>query len=746
MPMSLSKKKKTIRRQLDALKRSGGSGAGRSSRRDSDSGLWRSRLTRSKGDRSSGREEARRQRANTLVDRDSSASPKVSKPPALRRQDASRDVSKAKSEKEPKPKIDLGKGRMIYPVIKGGVTQYLPARRDASESEIEAGAFVEDEAVRKDPVNTIAEASNFDRPTVTDTKTGRTLFATTTINRQGKEKTEYLPRQSEATPLELSAGKYIPEKDSIAGEELDRPPKTEPDNSDRKLFATEAADGSIQYFPKQNQATAKELAEGRYLKGFAAKDPVNRLKDPSELKGKRPTTRDARTGRTLFATRALNSKGEETKIEYLPRQSDATIEELNAGKYIPEKASIAGEEVDQPSKPDPDNPERKLFATKAADGSIQYFPRKNQATAQELAEGRYLEGFAAKDPVNRILAPSELDGDRPTVTEHRTGRTLFATAVLDSEGKRTKTEYLPRQSEATIEELNAGKYIPEKASIVGEELYQPPKTDPDNPERKLFATKAADGSIQYLPKKNQATAQELAEGRYLEGFAAKDPVNQIEEASKYKRPTVTEFPSGRTVFATTTTNWLGQTITEYLPRQSEATEQELLTGKYIPEKDSIAGKVLNMRPRYDFGNQRDLLAAKAEDGSTVYLPKKSQARAKELSEGRYVEDEAISQNAPLGPANAMGNIEPKFDADNNRKIFAVLTKDGNRGYLPRESEATSQEKAQGLFIPDDVVEEHESKRRRTALKEDFAAQALRRSQRAAKLVGGDSSTTRALPR
>ena len=246
-------------------------------------------------------------------------------------------------------------------------------------------------------------------------------------------------------------------------------------------------------------------------------------------------------------------------------------------------------------------------------GSIQYFPRKNQATAQELAEGRYLEGFAAKDPVNQLLDLSELDGDRPTVIEHRTGRTAYATAVLDNDGNKTKTEYLPRQSEATMEELNAGKYIPEKASIAGEELFQPPRTDPDNPDRKLFATKAADGSIQYFPKKNQATAQELAEGRYLEGFAAKDPVNTIEDASQYKRPTVTEFPSGRTVFATTTTNWLGKSKTEYLPRQSEATEQELLMGKYIPEPGSVVDEVLNKRPRYDFRNRRDLFAAKVDD-------------------------------------------------------------------------------------------------------------------------------------
>ena len=690
-----------------------------------------SQLTRTQATRNllPGQAEARRARANATVNRDA-ASFQVSKPPALRRQDASRDANRAKSKRQPKPKIDLGKGRMLYPVTEGGMTKYLPARSDASEFEIQAGAFVEDDAVRQAPVNTIADASMFERPTVTDAKTGRTLFATVNPNRQGEP--EYLPRQSEATPLELSAGKYIPEKTPKVGGSLDRPAKPDPDNPERNLFATQAADGSIEYYPKKNQATAKELAEGRYLEGFAAKVPVNRLKGPADLQGKRLTTKEARTGRTLFATAALNSDGEETKIEYLPRQSDATIEELNAGRYIPEKVSIAGKAVDQPAQPDPDDPDRTLFATESDDGSIQYFPRKNQATAQELATGRYLEGFAAKDPVNRLLDSAALEGDRPTVIEQRTGRTVYATAAIDSEGNKTKTEYLPRKSEATMAELNAGKYIPEKASIAGEELFQPPKPDPDNPDRRLFATKADDGSVQYFPKKNQAIAQELAAGQYLEGFAAKDPVNTIEAAAQYKRPTLTEVSSGRTIFATTTTNWLGQSKTEYLPRQSEATEQELLTGKYIPEKNSIAEEVLNKRPRYDFGQQRDLFAVKTVDGNTQYWPKKSRATAKELSEGRYVEDEAISQTAPLGPANAMSNATPKFDVKNNRKIFAAIAKEGDTQYLPRESEATSQEKAQGLFVPDEVVDAHERKRRRTALNDSSADWGLRRAQRAAR--------------
>ena len=181
MPSQRSKKIKRRKKQ-DALKRSRSTSVlkSRFSRRrlttggDSDGTGGPSRRTRSMP--TLGRVEARRARANALVSRDSSAPSTVAKLPKLRRQNASRDVSKAKPTKEPKPRIDLGKGRMIYPVTKGGVTEYLPARRDASEAEIEAGAFVEDETVRNEPVNTIADASNFDRPTVTDAKNRANLI------------------------------------------------------------------------------------------------------------------------------------------------------------------------------------------------------------------------------------------------------------------------------------------------------------------------------------------------------------------------------------------------------------------------------------------------------------------------------------------------------------------------------------------------------------------------------------------
>ena len=80
-----------------------GKGRDRSTRRlsqgeGSDADRRSSRLTRSKSDPSSGRAEARRARANAMVDGDA-VSLKVSKPPALKRQDASRDVKHAHPRK-----------------------------------------------------------------------------------------------------------------------------------------------------------------------------------------------------------------------------------------------------------------------------------------------------------------------------------------------------------------------------------------------------------------------------------------------------------------------------------------------------------------------------------------------------------------------------------------------------------------------------------------------------------------------
>nr|VFK12253.1 MAG: hypothetical protein BECKLPF1236B_GA0070989_10328 [Candidatus Kentron sp. LPFa] len=87
----------------------------------------------------------------------------------------------------------------------------------------------------------------------------------------------------------------------------------------------------------------------------------------------------------------------------------------------------------------------------------------------------------------------------------------------------------------------------------------------------------------------------------------------------------------------------------------------------------------------------------------------------------------------------MRNEKPRYDLGKGRKVYATVTKEGDIRYLPRESDASALEKLRGLTIPDEVVDDHEKRRRRTALKGDDADHKLRRAQRAARRAGAVTS-------
>ncbi|MEM9003401.1 MAG: hypothetical protein AAGE59_07745 [Cyanobacteria bacterium P01_F01_bin.86] len=258
--------------------------------------------------------------------------------------------------------------------------------------------------------------------------------------------------------------------------------------------------------------------------------------------------------------------------------------------------------------------------------------------------------------------------------------------------------------------------------------------------RTLFPVESG-GKTQYFPIASEATPHERRHGLFVtDSSVQKDTVNQLLDPAQVDRASVRDFNTGRTLFATENAD--GKR--EYLPKASEATARELSQGKYVPdaqvEVPPQGNEVLDQRPLYEFNGQRNLFPTKAADGTVEYLPKQSDANAFELSQGRYVDDAAISAQAPLGATNAMSNRSPRYDIGKGRQVYAVETVDdaGKRQtrYLPRESDATGFEQARGLFIPDDTVDRHERKRLRTALRDDSAQLAQRRSQRAATLPAG----------
>lgn len=219
------------------------------------------------------------------------------------------------------------------------------------------------------------------------------------------------------------------------------------------------------------------------------------------------------------------------------------------------------------------------------------------------------------------------------------------------------------------------------------------------------------------------------------------PVNTVLSPSSVKRASVQDFNSGRTLFATQRAD--GKR--EYLPKRSEASDSELARGKFVPddavEVPAIGNPILRKRPVFDFNGQRTLYATQGANNKTDYLPRKSNATAAELSTGRYINDSEVTPKAALGAAGAMRDQAPRYDLGKGRTVYAVQTAQNQTRYLPRESDATAYERSQGLYIPDDIVDQHESQRRRTALNSNSAQQNSRRAQRTNRLPGQSSRST-----
>lgn len=263
--------------------------------------------------------------------------------------------------------------------------------------------------------------------------------------------------------------------------------------------------------------------------------------------------------------------------------------------------------------------------------------------------------------------------------------------------------------------------------------------------RMLFPVESG-GKSQYLPIENEATPQEKRLGLFVANDSVRNPAaNKRLDPATVKRPSVQEASTGRTLFATESPE--GTRV--YLPKESEATAAELSQGQYVPnalvEVPPKGNTVLDKPPLFEFSGQRHLFATQSSDGTFEYLPKQSQANALELSQGHYVEDRAISAKAPLGVENALGNLPPRYDIGRGRKVYAVKAKEGDL-YLPRESEATGLERAQGRFIPDEAVDQHERQRRRPGRQDNAAAQAQRRAQRAARLHPAGPPQRQSAPR
>ena len=516
MSTAATKKKKKTRQQKAALQgrdasRGTASGHPRSTGGAGDSSSGSSSgvdlsptpgaLNRSQGSRnqSSERSLARQARAEASANTNPNSSPQVSKPAALQQDSASQqsDNTNGKQASSGKPKQDFATGRTLFPVESGGKTQYLPMASEATPRERQSGQFVTNESVQKDAVNTLLDPADTNRASVQDFNTGRTLFATETAD--GKR--EYLPKESEATALELSQGKYVPddqvEVESVGNEVLNKPPLFE-FNGQRNLFATKAADGSIEYLPTKSDANAFELSQGRYVN-----DEEISLKAPlgaENTMSNRQPRYDIGKGRTIYG---VETKEGETL--YLPRESDANGWERAEGLFIPDDAVIRHES--QRHRKSRQNNSATLAQARAQ-------------RANELAgAGTGPSGDATPDPVRQATDGTALwDGfTPPKVREEKQRETLAklrpkydlgkGRMVYPTETGQGKIEYLPLLEDASNSERILGLYA---AFVPPEPLedFLANLEDQNQIARESFATEG--GDVQAYSQEDIDTAFEEA--------------------------------------------------------------------------------------------------------------------------------------------------------------------------------------------------------------------------------------------
>jgi hypothetical protein len=311
-----------------------------------------------------------------------------------------------------------------------------------------------------------------------------------------------------------------------------------------------------------------------------------------------------------------------------------------------------------------------------------------------------------KDAVNTLLDPAATNP--ASVQDFNTGRTLFATETAD--GKR---EYLPKESEATALELSQGKYVPDdqvEVESVGNEVLNKPPLFEFNGQRNLFATKAADGSIEYLPTKSDANAFELSQGRYVndEEISLKAPLG-AENTMSNRQPRY-DIGKGRTIYGVETKE--GETL--YLPRESDANGWERAEGLFIPD-DAVIRHESQRHRKSRQNNSATLAQARAQRANELAGPGTGPSGDATPDPVRQATDGTALWDGFTPPKvreekqrETLAKLRPKYDLGKGRMVYPTETGQGKIEYLPLLEDASNSERILGLyaaFVPPEPLED-----------------------------------------
>ncbi len=486
----------------------------------------------------------------------------------------------------------------------------------------------------------------------------------------------------------------------------------------RNVYLTTDGNGKQRFVPKESNATAKEKAKGLFIK------------DSTIIKkGKNALSKDAQPKLDSTGRNTCPVKGEDDTTQYLPKESDATQEEKNLGQYVEESSlnsPVKAKQASEGGLPIRDlGKGRKVYATLSEDGDQIFLPREQDATSYEKRKGLFVTNeSAAMQTQGKQMAEGK------PIRDVGKNRMAYPTASTDGE-----IVFYPRQSEATPNEIKRGQFVTDesvkdqtekKANPNGEARYNKDKN------RFEYPYEDQEGEITYLPKESEASEDEIAKGNFVNNKSTENPADQWTPVANGKP----KYEANRYLYPVTEA--AGNLA--YLPLETDATQRELENGLYLPfDTIETSGRIIDRSQRAqrlhpigsigisDATDQDRLLYAKTDPNEEVrYLPKASEATANEIANKQFIPDEEtdlITDRQDLGrkPFNeatdgtllwdgksvpaptalqqiaVLKSLKPNFDPEHGRMVYPVPKTDGTPQYLPLAEDATLEEIANGNY-------------------------------------------------
>jgi len=251
-----------------------------------------------------------------------------------------------------------------------------------------------------------------------------------------------------------------------------------------------------------------------------------------------------------------------------------------------------------------------------------------------------------------------------------------------------------------------------KANAISELRPQSPK----NPVydvlkgRNVYLTTDNNGKQRFVPKESEATAKEKAKGLFIkDSTIIKKGKNAL---SKDAQPKLDS--TGRNTYPVKGED----DTTQYLPKESDATQEEKNLGHYVEESSlnsSVKAKQASEGglPIRDLGKGRKVYATRSEDGDQIFLPREQDATSYEKRKGFFVTNESAAMQTQ---GKQMAEGKPIRDVGKNRMAYPTASTDGEIVFYPRQSEATPNEIKRGQFVTDESVKDQTEKK--TSQKEE----------------------------